>query len=509
MSRELATGLLVLAVSALVAIPAAADTFVVDIGGSGDYTAINLAITAASEGDTILVRPGTYTGLDNKNWPLEGTDMVLRSSDGAATTIVDCEGSNGILLLNPGDAGPTTIIEGFTFTGGHQYNGGLAYLYGSSPTFIDCVFSDSETAGVGGAVYFYESAASFTDCVFTGNTAVDGGAMQIEAASPTFTNCQFTSNTASGKGGAVDMPASASPVFDNCGFSHNTAEWGGGMRCYSFSSPTLTSCDFIQNTVTHRGAAIFCDEDSCPVVTLCVFGGNVADVGGGLALLDRSDASIANCAFLSNITTNGAGGVYAQDSSPTIDTCSFVENEGEYGAACYLDGSPMTTLDDCLFYGNYAAGTYGSGGALYCDEQADVVLTNCTFSDNGADWGGGTVFCEDGDPTFNNCIIAFSTSSQAIDCFVGTEVVTLNCCNVYGNAGGDWVGCIADQESINGNVSGDPLFCDRPATDFTIDAQSPCAPDNSGGCGLIGLLDVACDSPVQAESWGAIKGMFR
>ena len=48
-----------------------------------------------------------------------------------------------------------------------------------------------------------------------------------------------------------------------------------------------------------------------------------------------------------------------------------------------------------------------------------------------------------------------------------------------------------------------------PLWDFSIDAGSPCAAAHSGGCGLIGALDVGCDTPVQAKSWGAIKSMYR
>jgi len=64
---------------------------------------------------------------------------------------------------------------------------------------------------------------------------------------------------------------------------------------------------------------------------------------------------------------------------------------------------------------------------------------------------------------------------------------------VYGNAGGDWTGCIADQYGINGNISEDPLFCDAENGDFTIrDDYSPCAPANNPECGLIGALGVDC-----------------
>ena len=64
-------------------------------------------------------------------------------------------------------------------------------------------------------------------------------------------------------------------------------------------------------------------------------------------------------------------------------------------------------------------------------------------------------------------------------------------------------------KTVSGNMTADPMFCNRPGGDLTIDAASPCAPDNSSGCGLIGALDVGCDSPVHAKSWGAIKSMYR
>jgi hypothetical protein len=186
----------------------------------------------------------------------------------------------------------------------------------------------------------------------------------------------------------------------------------------------------------------------------------------------------------------------------------FDGNESEYGGGvlCYESTS---TFYGCYFLNNYSAGTHGAGGGLYCEELADVTVTSCTFSDNGADVGGGHVECYMGGATIENSILAFSTSGPAANCYEGTESLTLQCTNVFGNEGGDWVGCISGQELVNGNLVGDPLFCDRPGGDFSIDAQSPCAPDNSGSCGLVGARPVMCDSPVQARSWGEIKAMYR
>ena len=82
-----------------------------------------------------------------------------------------------------------------------------------------------------------------------------------------------------------------------------------------------------------------------------------------------------------------------------------------------------------------------------------------------------------------NTIIAFSTSGEAVYCGTGSTA-TLACCDVYGNAGGDWVGYIAGQEGVNGNFSADPLFCDSGNGDYRLQPCSPCL--DAAGCGLVG-----------------------
>ncbi|MFC1572868.1 FlgD immunoglobulin-like domain containing protein, partial [Candidatus Eisenbacteria bacterium] len=72
----------------------------------------------------------------------------------------------------------------------------------------------------------------------------------------------------------------------------------------------------------------------------------------------------------------------------------------------------------------------------------------------------------------------------------------MSCCNLYGNAMGDWVGCVYGQDGENGNVSENPLFCNPGDGDFTLTTDSPCAEANSGGCGLIGAWDVGCDQSI-------------
>ena len=92
----------------------------------------------------------------------------------------------------------------------------------------------------------------------------------------------------------------------------------------------------------------------------------------------------------------------------------------------------------------------------------------------------------------SNTIIAFGESElPAVEC--NGTVPVLSCCDIYGNAGGDWAGEIAPQLGINGNISLDPQFCDTAAGDFQIQGNSPCAEENNSCEVLIGALSVGCE----------------
>ncbi len=123
----------------------------------------------------------------------------------------------------------------------------------------------------------------------------------------------------------------------------------------------------------------------------------------------------------------------------------------------------------------------------------------------------GGVYCSNSSPTLENTIIAFSTTGTAVTCFSGGNP-SLVCCDLYGNASGDWVGCVADQAGINGNFSAHPLFCgaENPDEPLAISSQSWCAPDHNPSCGLVGALGVGCtlsdvEEPGQHSSASLLK----
>jgi hypothetical protein len=91
--------------------------------------------------------------------------------------------------------------------------------------------------------------------------------------------------------------------------------------------------------------------------------------------------------------------------------------------------------------------------------------------------------------------------------------VLLTCCDVVANVGGNWTGCIAGQEGINGNFTAAPMFCDAAGGDFSLFADSPCAAENNPECGWVGAWPVGCGdshpTPGIESTWGKVKALFR
>jgi hypothetical protein len=88
----------------------------------------------------------------------------------------------------------------------------------------------------------------------------------------------------------------------------------------------------------------------------------------------------------------------------------------------------------------------------------------------------------------------------------------VECSDIWGNSGGDYVDCLAGMNGLNGNFSADPLLCNPDFGDFALQVDSPCAPGNhpaGADCGTIGAREPGCGNPTETTTWGRIKAMFR
>jgi len=239
-------------------------------------------------------------------------------------------------------------------------------------------------------------------------------------------------------------------------------------------------------------AVLFCSGVSpgARIEALTFTGG----INSGVACQEASP-SFTDCVIAGNQSSAYGGGVFCRDdSSPQFLRCEFrgnrVSGDGGMGGALFCTYGSRPRFRECIFRDNQAA----FGGAI-CGVMLGgaMMLSNCTLVRNAATSLGGGLYLIDAAATVDNSIIALGNPGAAAICGTGGSVEA-SCCDVYGNAGGDWLGCLLYQLGENGNVQEDPLFCDITGNDFHLHADSPCAPENSGGCGLIGALQVGCGS---------------
>ncbi len=420
---------------------ASASILHVSADGSGPYETISDALAAAAAGDSIVLAEGVYTGPGNRDLDLLGLAVTITSASGdPTTTVLDCQGSPGAsrraFRFHSGESS-ATVVAGLTVRGGYAApNGGaVSCTGGSSPTFVRCVFLQNIASQNGGALYCTSGAApSFTDCDFIGNVSFNyGGALRCYQASPTFTRC----------------------LIQEC-----SSTSGGGLSFYRDCTAVIIDCLFKLNEGV-SGGAIFAYDSICEI-TACVFTDNLALAEGG--------------------------GIHGPESEMAVTDCVFTGNSGnEQGGAVSFGGVGSKVLNGCTFWANSSP----RGGALR-SQFTTCEVTDCSFAANEGTLQGSGVDLYYSPSIFTRVIIAFGTSTAAVNCEDAETLPVFSCSDIFGNAGGDWTGCIADQAGSSGNISADPLFCDLEEGDLTLQADSPCADGGTPGCGSMGNQPVGC-----------------
>ncbi|MCK4414669.1 MAG: right-handed parallel beta-helix repeat-containing protein [Candidatus Eisenbacteria sp.] len=261
------------------------------------------------------------------------------------------------------------------------------------------------------------------------------------------------------------------------------------------------------------GGAVCCWSSAIVAFSNCVFSDSRDESGsagggfGGGGVVSGGGITFTDCRFEGNSATGGGAFAASGEGTVSFERCTFVGNNASLGGgACDFDEGIEAHLTECTFLENSSP----DGGALRCWVNASVSLYRCTLVRNTAT-GAGSCFLgfAGGSAVLDNSILAFGEDTPPVHCD-DPDCAQLSCCDVYGNAGGDWVDGIEGLEGIDGNMSMDPLFCGSSQGDYALHSDSPCAAENNAECGQIGALGIGCaGSPVEDRTWGGVKALFQ
>jgi len=421
--------------------------FATIINVPADYPTIQQGIDASSDGDTVLVQPGTY--YENINF--NGHNIVLGSlflttgdTSYVEQTVIDGGYPVGRCLTLENYENETTLISGLTIQNGLSERGGGISCINSSPCIANSVIIEnwarSSDLGAGGGIYCQGSNATIKDNRFIGNRA----------------HGDYPPGT--GGGGAIFALQSNLVIFGNT-FSRNTA-YGGAIGGSYGGAIAGWGCDAI--------------------IESNMFELNTADIYGGAIELRGGQAHISNNAFQGNSSGSG-GGLGASNSYVILENNLFSANRAEEnyfpdcgkGGYLYADNSEIHIAND-IAKGNSAEII---AGAFSC-KNSTIDIVNFLGWANSSPAIGGLYNFENCNVRLVNSIFRDDTSSEiSIDSLSELQV---NYCDIQNTL---WPG--------EGNIDIDPFFRDPENGDFHLMAlecgdpyDSPCI-----DAGHPGILD--------------------
>ncbi len=426
-----------------------------------DYPTIQQGINASTDGDTVLVQPGTY--VENVNF--NGHNIVLGSlflttadTSYISQTIIDGDSSGSVVTFENGEDS-TALIIGFTIQNGYSASGGGIYCGYSSPTITNNIIGqnildqDGWSFGSGGGIYCSYSNPTITNNIISHNSAdvesgsIRGGGIFCWESSPIITNNIISHNSAdvewgSAVGGGIyclesnpvisNNIISGNSVMGNSEFDPYAIGYGGGINCDN-SNPTIFNNLINENSANGRGGAIHCSGNSNPTINYNTISGNsAAHYGGGISC-SRSNPTIMGNSITGNSAILRGGGILCYESNPIIMNNCFTRNIA-----------------------------YFSGGGIYCELVSNPLITNTIFWADSASYSPEIDFDDSSSPYFTYCDIQ-----------------------------GGWAG--------EGNIDIDPLFRDPENGDFHLMADS-CGDVYNSPC--IDAGDPAIFDSMHGCDWG-------
>lgn len=230
---------------------------------------------------------------------------------------------------------------------------------------------------------------------------------------------------------------------------------GGGIYCYA--APRLEHNIVTGNYASYKGGGVyFWSSDAKAQLNENIITMNAALYGAGVFADSASNPTVTNNVICDNQALSSAGGIACSyNSGPVVIAGNqIMGNRAMYGAGITCTSSSPLIICN-LICGNRA--TIHGGGIKLSFSSPDILCNSIV--DSLAPVGGGIhckLLCY---PNISTNIIAFSDEGEGIYCYEDLNSpsepnVMHN--DVYGNAGGNYGGSLAEQTGVGGNISVDP-----------------------------------------------------
>ncbi|MBD3168637.1 MAG: T9SS type A sorting domain-containing protein [candidate division Zixibacteria bacterium] len=283
----------------------------------GDYPEIQSGIDVSSNGDTVLVQPGTYyENLDYGGRNITLGSLYLTSGDTSyiSSTILDGSGLGRVVIFRNGED-TTAVLAGFTITNGsYNYGSGIYCANNSNPIIEhNLITANVSDAGWGGGIFCSASDPVIRYNTIKNNTAnQQGGGIYCGSSSPEIYGNTIVDNNAENGGGGIYCVDTSNPLIDDNYFNGNNI---GTIYCFRGSSPYISS-NFIVGDSTDVGYNIFCYIDANPEIR-----DNIIETTytGAIHLRSNCNASVINNTISKRINLGSRANILCQNgSNPTI-----------------------------------------------------------------------------------------------------------------------------------------------------------------------------------------------
>ncbi|MDP6275425.1 MAG: right-handed parallel beta-helix repeat-containing protein, partial [Candidatus Marinimicrobia bacterium] len=494
--------------------------FYVDVSGSDSNDGLSAGAPLLTLGeafnksvirDTIELAAGTYAGVNNRDLNFNGVDRIIRSTDGAASTIIDCENLGHAFVLENGET-DSTIISGITIQNGSSDDGGAVDIDGADPIFDGVIFKDNYASVSGGAVYASDSYAEFVNCVFVGNHAAAAGAFAFSDGAVTL---DFI--TAVGNHGDDDVSFSGdvsisnsilwgnSPVDDAADVTYSDVMGGNAGTGNYNGRPGFT--DGFNGDFTLKDWSPVIGQASAENAVLYDIEGNarsdsIPDMGAYENTLDAATTYTRHYWYVStwgsdSVSTNMGAyenpfatiqhalnhGIY--DDEIHIAPGAYSESLNNWGKDLLIVGGAVpsdVTIDGNFeinggspaLYDLHLTNNNGTNDALQINNDAVVTMYNLLITNS--NYAGVTVN-NDAIATMYNLTI-YGNTTGIYDNSTGTvsavnSILWNNTAETYGTPTITYSD-VEDGYTGTGNIDSDPDFVAAENGDFNLQITSPC-----------------------------------